>query len=285
MRPELRHIDIKPFVDRMRTVPAERSTFGDKPQLRWIAVECLRVDPTYQRDISNLGALNVLRIARKFDWSMFTPVIVVEAEKGVYLVIDGQHRATAAALRGIKDVPCEIVVADRAKQAAAFTAINANVTRLTSQQLFHARLASGDADAAALHEACAAGGVRIMRYPVAANLMKVGDTLAAHHLAVVFKKYGRDPFVLACRCITETRQGNAGFVRGPIVEALCAVLEAEPAFGADPKQLIKTMWKFDFAAGFNDARAASGGKHSQITAAFLELVGEHLDKNMGSAAA
>lgn len=257
---------------------------GDKPQLRWIAIECLRVDVTYQREISRGGELNVLRIARAFDWAMFTPVVVVEAEKGIYLVIDGQHRTTAAALRGIRDVPCQIVIADLVKQAQAFAAINANVTRLTSQQIYHARLAAADPEAVALDAACAAGGVRILRYPVAANLMKPGETLAPHHLDRLFRKYGHDIFSLACRCITQTRKGNPGFVRGPIVEAICAVLESEPEFARDEKRLIAAMFRFDFAASFDAARVAAGGKHSLFASALVDIVCDHLDKQIGTVA-
>jgi hypothetical protein len=79
-------------------------------------------------------------IAENFDWSKFAPVIVAPVEAGRFAIVDGQHRTTAAVLRGQKTVPCQIVQADRAKQAEAFAAVNGNVTKTNAQQLFHARL-------------------------------------------------------------------------------------------------------------------------------------------------
>src|SRR3546814_13493266 len=65
-------------------------------------------------------------------------------EGGQFAIVDGQHRTTAAMLRKQPTVPCQIVQADRAKQAAAYAAVNGNVTRTTPTQLFHARMAAGD---------------------------------------------------------------------------------------------------------------------------------------------
>jgi hypothetical protein len=65
------------------------------------------------------------------EWAKFSPVIVAPVEGGMFSIIDGQHRATAAMLRGIEKVPCEIVHIDRARQAEAFAAINGNITRVS----------------------------------------------------------------------------------------------------------------------------------------------------------
>src|SRR5262249_46646719 len=138
--PALAWIDTKPFVGVLQNVGP---IAGDKPQLRWIAIACLRIDRTYQREIVRRGAANIVRIAREFDWTRFGTVIVAEHEQGLYTVIDGQHRTTAAALRGIRDVPCQVVRATTAEAAAAFAAINGNITLMTAQQLHTARLAAG----------------------------------------------------------------------------------------------------------------------------------------------
>ncbi|MEP9354897.1 ParB N-terminal domain-containing protein [Xanthobacter sp. KR7-65] len=70
------------------------------------SVQKLVVDPEYQREMSRRGVSNVRRISENFDWSKFAPVIVAPVEGGRFAVVDGQHRTTAAMLRGIESVPC-----------------------------------------------------------------------------------------------------------------------------------------------------------------------------------
>src|SRR5580693_7468122 len=100
--------------------PVSPLSDGPAPYMDWIEVNRLVVDKTYQRDISRAGSANINRIAEFFEWAKFSPVIVAPVEGGRFTVIDGQHRATAAMLRGIEKVPCEIVHIDRARQAETF---------------------------------------------------------------------------------------------------------------------------------------------------------------------
>jgi hypothetical protein len=79
---------------------------GAAPYMDWIEVKRLVTDKTYQREISRAGSINVERIAEYFEWAKFSPVIVAPVEGGMFSIIDGQHRATAAMLRGIEKVPC-----------------------------------------------------------------------------------------------------------------------------------------------------------------------------------
>ena len=81
------------------------------PILQWIETDRLVVDTEYQREIGRRGATNVIQIAEHFDWSKFAPVIVAPIEGGRFAIVDGQHRTTAAMLRDIKEVPCQVVQA------------------------------------------------------------------------------------------------------------------------------------------------------------------------------
>jgi len=225
---------------------------AEKPRLFWIAIASLRVDHRYQRKIAGRASeKSVIQIAEQFSWSKFAPVVVAEVadEQGIYAIIDGQHRTTAAALRQIRDVPCLIIKADLADQANAFAAINGTVTAISTMQLFAARVAAGNPDAVALRDACAEAGVSICRYPVPASMMKVGETLAAAKLAQQMARYGRDTLVLALQCITKTGDGNVGMVRAPVVEALCGVLDAEPGWGGGFASSPRRDAKLRFSQG------------------------------------
>ena len=151
---------------------------GPAPVLNWIDIEKLTVDDQYQRGIGRRGAINISQIAEHFDWSKFAPVIVAPVEGGLFAIVDGQHRTTAAMLRGLTSVPCQLVQADRAQQAAAYAAVNGNVTKTTHTQLFHARLAAGDEKANAIAAICSAAEVKVIRTNTAQSNMKVGQTSA-----------------------------------------------------------------------------------------------------------
>lgn len=215
---------------------------NEKPKLFWIGIASLRVDHRYQRQIiGRTSEKNVLKIAIEFDWSKFAPVVVAELEdtEGLFAIIDGQHRTTAAALRGIRDVPCLIHKADLAAQANAFAAINGVVTAMSTMQLHHARVAAGHPAAVELHDVCVAAGVRILRNPLSFRAMKPGYTVAAGTLAQQLARYGSKTLVAALSCITKTGGGNIGMVRAPVVEALCAVFDIEPEWARDLDALAR----------------------------------------------
>jgi hypothetical protein len=113
---------------------------GAAPMLQWLKITDLVVDPAYQRPIVGKGRQNVDRIARAFAWSCFAPVVVSPVAGGKFAIIDGQHRTTAATLVGFDSVPCQIVIAAKEEQAAAFKAINGTTTPISIMALHAAAL-------------------------------------------------------------------------------------------------------------------------------------------------
>ena len=75
-----------------------------KAELLWVPIAKLLIDTRYQRDMTQSGVAHVERIAEKFDWKKFTPLIVTPEGEN-FAVIDGQHRATAAKARGFTTCP------------------------------------------------------------------------------------------------------------------------------------------------------------------------------------
>jgi hypothetical protein len=127
--------------------------------LQWIKIADLVIDPSYQRPILGEGRRNVARIARHFRWSYFAPVVVSPVEGGRFAIIDGQHRTTAAALVGIKTVPCQVVIAARDEQAAAFKAINGATTRISRMALQAAAVVANEPAAIEVAEICPPQGL------------------------------------------------------------------------------------------------------------------------------
>lgn len=249
---------------------------GPVPQLLWISTEEFVVDQTYQREIGRRGHANIQHIAEHFDWSKFAPVIVAPVEGGLYAIVDGQHRTTAAILRGIERVPCQVVQADRAQQAAAYAAVNGNITKTTPQQLFHARLAAGQKEAQELADVCSAAGVEISRRNLILAKMKVGQTQAVGALSRCLREYGRETLITALQCITETADGNAGFVRATIIEGLCEALHGSSWRDAG-ESLLRVMDDFSFPDVWGEI---TDGRDQIFPATvrrlFAEKVTEHL---------
>jgi hypothetical protein len=169
---------LDPTIIKGKVVP--QMAVGPAPMLDWIRIERLVVDDVYQRPIRGAGVANVARIAQAFCWSYFAPVIVSPISGGLFAVIDGQHRATAAAACGIEVLPCQIIIADVAEQARAFKAINGTVTKMSSMAIHAAAVAAGEPRAMALDEACRTAGVTLLRFNKEASQQKPGQTHAVN---------------------------------------------------------------------------------------------------------
>lgn len=262
--------------------PSSSFAPGPAPQLLWVEIKHLVVDPSYQRDIGKRGAANVRQIAENFDWSKFAPVIVAPIEGGQWAVVDGQHRTTAAMLRDIEKVPCQVVQADRVQQAAAYAAINGNITKTTPQQLYHAKLAAGNADCIALDEVCAAAGVEIVRRNLVMKRVQVGQTQAVGALSRCLRDYGSATLITALQCITQSADGNAGFVRATIVEGICEVLHRNRKWCEAGGALLRAMDELSFPDMWDEV---SEGRDQVFPSTVRKLVAEtitaHLTKCLG----
>jgi len=210
-------------------VPATRPEGGPPPQLAWIEIADLVIDPRYQREITTAGRRNVQQIAGTFDWAFFAPVVVSPVEGGRFAIVDGQHRTTAAALIGKKQVPCAIVIADDQKQAQAFRAVNGNVTKVVSNHMHRAAVAAGDPDALDLEAMAAEGGCRILRSPTQLKDMKPGDTQSIAALKKMRAEFGRARLVTALWILSGGPASSAGLIYADMLWGLCRALEGHAA--------------------------------------------------------
>ena len=132
--------------------------FAVSGKLAEVPVEHLLIDPAYQRRASERSRATCRKIAEGFDWRRFGAIVVAEVKEG-FAVIDGQHRAIAAARRGVDRVPAVIVAGDVAAQADAFVGINSARTSVPTVDRFRARVAAREEDAVALADMLAEIGV------------------------------------------------------------------------------------------------------------------------------
>lgn len=170
---------------------------GTAPILQWIKIAELVIDDSYQRDLRRENWSAIRRIAENFRWSRFSPVFVSPVEGGRFAVIDGQHRTHAAAMCGFEQVPCQIVPMTREEQAASFAAVNGMVTKVTSIQLFKARVREGDPKAQTAVEIAEAAGCKICTSNPSSKLRQPGDIAAPKMFLSVIEQRGPDAVKIA----------------------------------------------------------------------------------------
>jgi hypothetical protein len=153
----------RPATSRLKVNPVR----GSPPTLEWLAIDQLLIDDSYQRQVDTGQSQTLIRrIAQFWDWGLCQPLAVSRRPNGALLIVDGQHRASAAKLRcDIQHLPCVITsYASAGDEAAAFVALNQQRRPLNSLDLFKAALAANDAEATAIMRAITDAGLRLSKH-------------------------------------------------------------------------------------------------------------------------
>lgn len=164
---------------------------GREPQVVWLSIRDLRIDRAYQRGLGEASRSLIRRMAEGWDWALCGPVTVAEIDGGLYELIDGQHRATAAATAGLHRLPAVIVEArDTAQRARVFQQLNSARVDMYQGAMFRASLAAGDAASVTIARCAAAAGARIVTNNRPAEQCVPGDTLAIAALKRLLNAHG-----------------------------------------------------------------------------------------------
>lgn len=231
---DLQQLSTLTFAQRINPSP----DIGEKGDLRWIPLSKLRVDPVYQRAILDNGKANVRRMIEGFSWLLFGVVVVAERPGGLFAIIDGQHRATAARhIPTITSVPCLVVRGGLEAEARAFSAINGNVTRVHTLQRFRALVAAGDVPSKALATLCEKAGVSIAAYPKME--LAPGETMGLGALRLALKNQGEAILVNALGFLRELDK-DAG-ISAAAITGTCAVFHQHPDLAAGAVRLARKV--------------------------------------------
>jgi ParB-like nuclease domain len=245
---------------------------GAVPMLQWLNIAELIVDPAYQRPIVGKGRRNVDRIARTFTWACFAPVVVAPVAGGKFAIIDGQHRTTAAALAGFDCVPCQIVIAAREEQAAAFKAINGVTTPISRMALHAAALMAGESWAIRLADVCARAEIELLRYPVPLDNQAAGQTMAVGAIDQCLKRHGEETLITALQCVTQTTNNRPGMLSARLIKALYAVLDADHHMRDSGLGLLEAFDTIDLAELQENAAVAAAVKTISRVQALAEQI-------------
>lgn len=148
---------------------------GPAPQQIWIELDRLVIDERYQRPLNGGNRAAIKRIAEQFKWCRFSPVLIAPVEGGLYALIDGQHRAHAAALCGFERIPAMVALVAPEEQALAFIEINTRQIKVTSHQVYRAALTAGEEWAVQCRDAVEAADCQLMTSNRTTNDKKPGQ--------------------------------------------------------------------------------------------------------------
>lgn len=266
---------------------------GPKPEMKWLPVSLLVVDPDYQRDVNKSGRRQIEKIAAAFEWTKFSAVVVAPVSLGRYAIIDGQHRVTAAKLAGIQNVPCLIQLLDRSGQAAAFSAINGAVTKITPNAMYKAALAAGEGWAVVADRTCKNAGVRLMTSNRSAAMKNGGEIYAALMMRDAIDRHGEAAVTLALTAYKRSVYGDLAIAwASPLLVAwMAAVATTKGATGRPASDLAAFHENFDMlehadriAAESREARKR-GESPAGLSVLLSYAIAEALEDFMGAKAA
>lgn len=218
---------------------------GSKPDLVWLPVQILTVDRSYQRSLESERSQQLVnRIAADFKWFAFQAILATRPPgQDTYLILDGQHRVEAARRVGITHVPAVVVeAATVAEQAAAFVRANLDRVAVTPYALFHARIAAGDENAVLLAAVCEESSLSIPKYPIQAEQMSPGQTLALTAIKSWVSSLGDQASIRFLRTVAETWRDPPGQIRANVLLAIRDIVLATPgAQREDLRQKLKRV--------------------------------------------
>lgn len=231
---------------------------GPRPEFLWLQIDALSVDGRYQRAADSDGSKAIIRkIARDFSWAKFGAITVARRPDGRYAVIDGQHRVKGAAERpDIDAVPCLVVAClvaggrpeddgGLAAEAKNFVGINRDRVNMGALPLYHARVAAGDPEAAAIARVCFDANVTVPRNPAPAGDTAPGITTAIGAIGKGLKLFGDKPVLAALRILVKAFHDKRGQLRGSIIGAMIHFFAIHKKQEVDLDRLARTLAEFD----------------------------------------
>lgn len=229
----------RPATSRLKCNPV----LGSPPTLEWRAVGELLIDPSYQRSIDTGPSQTLIRrIAMFWDWGLCQPLAVSRRPDGALTIVDGQHRASAAKLRGdIPHLPCVITsYANAGDEAAAFVALNQMRRPLSALDLFKAAVAAEDKEATSILKIVEEAGLRIAPHMTSAG-WKSGVIGNVGGLKRCYQRAGEQVLRLALLALSRAWPDEVLRYAGTLFPGFAAVALDEVRLRGDPQQVAAEL--------------------------------------------
>ncbi|PKR90888.1 hypothetical protein CXZ10_05955 [Pleomorphomonas diazotrophica] len=266
---------------------------GPAPMLDWLPLTKLVIDDDYQRTLGIGNWKAIRKIADNFSWSKFAPVLVAPIEGGVFAVIDGQHRAHAAQICGFERVPCQITQMNKAEQARAFAAVNGDVVKVTTWQVYRAAIMAGEDWAVAIRDCAEAAGCQVMTGNKPNTAKAAGEIYSIMAIGELIGSYGAEPVTACLKMIKAAKLFGSwpeNWAYGVLIPVMKALLSR-------PYAMQRGKWVSRFLDDELDvlvlqeqagrelrALRMRGATPPQKKDMFEALVGDQIDKALGDKA-
>ncbi|MBR9766134.1 MAG: ParB N-terminal domain-containing protein [Rhodobacteraceae bacterium] len=257
---------------------AEVASAQDSLRLDFIPIADLYVDRRYQRRTSANSRMRIRSMVAEFSWSKFGAIAVTEETDGRFSIIDGQHRAIAAAAIRASHVPAVIATGDVAAQAETFVGINAMRTSVASIDKFRARVAAADPVAVAVHKMLTELDIST-DVPAGAGI-RHRETRAVSTLEKLQKRHGQGVLFTALETLLNAQPGQNNLLTSFAIEVTATVLAKMLDAGRDLERLDRTLAEIDFETLKEEAtqlRKLTGG---QASAKGADLLLQRVNKGL-----
>lgn len=187
--------------------------FDEKGAITWLPVDALSV--VWAQSQRPLDERFATSIADSFDPEKFGTISVTKRDnKGVYHIIDGQHRKRAVeiAFGGGQKVPCQVFDADDPVRAAQlFDEINSHRRRTHTIDFFKVRVTAKDPDYVAVTKILQENGLVI-------GYNRQGrEVSAAQALLAVYRQHGSKVLDSTLKVMTATWGVDGGAFYAPLI--------------------------------------------------------------------
>jgi len=172
--------------------PKTSQVVGEIPEMMMVDPETLFVDDRYQRSIRTGGMRLIQNMVLQWDWTKYKPPVATEISEGVYVIVDGQHTATAAATHpNVDKIPIFVVRnRDIEGQARAFVGHNKDRIPMKSIDIHRASVTSKDTDALKVEDILSAGGTLLIGQAEVGGTHKPNTTVAVSSYYWLSHRYG-----------------------------------------------------------------------------------------------
>lgn len=191
-----------------------------RTKIEWIRCKDISVVwATAQRPYNERHAQH---IAANFDPDMFDTIkVTMPNGKGMYHIVDGQHRKGAAEiLWGPNEmIPCEVLPAENpARAAKLFVEINSNRKPLQPITMFLVRVTAGEDSQVAINKIVKSLGLKI------GHKAKDNDVGAVSALEEIYHNFGPDILSLTLKCLQETWGIDPNSVKASLLRGYASFL-------------------------------------------------------------
>jgi uncharacterized protein (UPF0216 family) len=237
---------------------------GPRPAVEWCAPTDLYVDDTYQRDVTKRTIRVVRKAIDEFSWARMKPPIVVRVD-GLFHVINGQHTAIAAATLNVPLIPVIVVQAETmSERAGAFVSHNTDQVKVSSIDVFHAMVASGNEEACEIQGAMHRAKVRLRTFNQTSAVAE-GDTMAIGTIRQVYQRRGVKTTRLVLQVLVDAKRCP---ISAPEIKAVEHII-CELKRGIDLTELARII-RVDGDAGLRSAHSHSKVGRIPVWKALIE---------------